>query len=580
MGDLTDPEYLSSTMFIVIEDDEAIQELVYSILKDMGVQKIDMFNDGQEAWHALAKNVYGFVILDWKLQGVNGLTLYNRLRQNPKYWKVPILSISGFIQQKDFRLLEEFPFTRLLEKPFPVKNFKQTIHDLDAEIQWFNRSKSLIQQVLLGFDSEGDESVAALTDLLDKSPNPLPLALSFVRNLYDQHRFDDAEKVLIAVLRQNPESLIAKTELGRVYLNQAHFKKASDILSMAKDQSPQNVGRLCLIGQAKLNMADYDSARKHFEHVLEIDPEHEEAQVGCSVLKGIKEFKSHKSVNQAPQTFAALMNNIGISLVRTGNVEGGIDHYNAAWQCVFGIQSKVKISFNLGLGYLRQDYPEEAFQWFKLSNQLADGSFEKAKRYYDKLKFYYDDKVPEVDDRIKSPAKPQGYEEQLESIFGSTEHDEEFEKEIEGDFVLDSEPTDEQIRLYSDESEPDIDEEGYGDGPMGKKAAEIFQFKRAEIDQTKNEAIDESLPKNQEELKEQIPEITEIFEMLMERGQYIETHSQKFVGYIQEYGMSLFTAAIKVAITRQTPTSLGIEMILKQFSEVNEILGDMKKTGG
>lgn len=540
MGNQIDPNNLESLSFAVVEDDLAIQELIRENLKHLGVTSVDTFDNGDEAWYALGKKSYDFVILDWKLMGMGGLTIFNRLRQSNRYWKVPVLGISGFVTQKDFRLLEEFPFSKLLEKPFSGDNFRNSIQLLKQETHWYHESKSLINETVKSFYKTKKGSLTEIIDLIHRSPNPLPIAITFSRSLIYQGRILEAEKVLTTILQDAPDSLILKTELGKVYLEQGQFEKANEILSKARDQSPENVGRLCLIGQTELNLNDYDAARRSFEQALEIDPDSQEALVGCSILRDIHNFESEQYVQHAPQNFASIMNNIGVSLVRTGRIKEGIEHYHQAWKFVFGTDAKIKISLNLGLGYMRHDIPDQAYQWFKKSVELSQGKFLKALRYLQLVGQHQD---------LSENLKVQAGEITAPHLSDAVQQD-----PLSHESLVDA--------LYSDDiflPAPD--------SSLSSQTQDVINL------------LKDKVPENMDELIQQVPEVESIFEKLSARGQLVGPHCEKFIQFVKEYGASQFTAATRVALARDTPTAMGIEQILRQFREMSDHLDGPKRSG-
>ncbi len=112
---------------LVVDDDVTLSNLITSYLESFGVEKIDQLHNGLEAWETLKDDGsdYDMVCLDWKLQGLSGLAILNRLRATKRYALFPVMVVSGFVSQVDFRYLSESPVCGLVEKPVAVRTFRK-----------------------------------------------------------------------------------------------------------------------------------------------------------------------------------------------------------------------------------------------------------------------------------------------------------------------------------------------------------------------------------------------------------------------------------------------------------------------
>src|SRR5690606_15718130 len=100
-----------------------LSSMLVEELKNAGISSVDCFDNGNDAWQASRNHRYDFIILDWKIPELSSLALFNRLKSDASYQNTPILVMSGFLNKKDFSLLNEFPNTTNIEKPFSVKFF-------------------------------------------------------------------------------------------------------------------------------------------------------------------------------------------------------------------------------------------------------------------------------------------------------------------------------------------------------------------------------------------------------------------------------------------------------------------------
>lgn len=373
---------------LIVDDDASIRGLVEMALQESGFSDISSFEDGQSAWEALSKRRFKLVILDWKVPKLSGLALFNRIRQHPKLLRLPIIAISGFINRKDWRLLGEFPFTCLLEKPFSQDRLMNAAQELFNEVKWFQRSKRLIDHTLSQVESKhrGQDIAERIVTLIKDAPNPVPIGIHFARRLFAINELKRATLVLEALLKLEKDCLIAHTELARIFLKQNDATSASKILKQAQALSPDNVERLYLLGQANMQSMNLAEAHTEFARILEIDRQHQGARHGMKVQERTQDFLRSSGMQASTASFASLMNGIGIDMVRKGKFNEGIEHYTQAWRYLQSENDRARLAFNLGLGYLRWKKPAEGYSWLNKSCDLSNDSFAKAKEYRDELK--------------------------------------------------------------------------------------------------------------------------------------------------------------------------------------------------
>lgn len=354
-----------SRSVLIVEDDGYITSFIDDALKHSGGYDTRIFHDGHQAWEEARNNTYDLVILDWKVPSLNGLCLFNRIRQLDSYQKVPILVISGFLRNKDFKLLDEFLYSTTLEKPFNAISLQRAIRSLVKEVEWVDQNEKKIEKLFAKLNSDSGAYLDTIFKLEGKSPSPVKLCLSAAKILRKKRLFKEAEVVLQKAITKRDHSLMALTELSKLYLETGQNDKAELILKKAMDLSPKNIDRICKLGDLNLENQNPEVAADFYNQALDIDESNEVAQSGVKLAGNIQGWlDTHES---PPKTYAGLLNAIGVSMVRKKQFSKGIDHYKSALQHIFQPEVKARLNFNLGLAYRKWSKPKEAIPWFKKS---------------------------------------------------------------------------------------------------------------------------------------------------------------------------------------------------------------------
>jgi CheY-like chemotaxis protein len=86
--------------------------------------------DADEFEHALAVHKPDLIILDLRMEGLDGFELCRRLRADPRWKSVPVLFLTGSREVRDFQKNFEAGGTTYLMKPVSRKQLLAAVSDL------------------------------------------------------------------------------------------------------------------------------------------------------------------------------------------------------------------------------------------------------------------------------------------------------------------------------------------------------------------------------------------------------------------------------------------------------------------
>lgn len=121
------------THFLVVDDDEHSLGTMVEYLRSMGFEKITTAKDGADAARKLEKDLsITFIISDWEMPLMNGLTLLQRVRSSPERAGIPFLIATSPVSQEQEKvvLAAENMVNAYVIKPFRIQTFKDKIDRL------------------------------------------------------------------------------------------------------------------------------------------------------------------------------------------------------------------------------------------------------------------------------------------------------------------------------------------------------------------------------------------------------------------------------------------------------------------
>jgi len=117
----------SGRKVLVIDDETAILQMVTEVLSRSGYQ-VDAFSDGESALKRLREQKYDLAVSDWKMPGLNGQQVFERmLTIDPVLAKRLIFMTGDVINDRIQKFLEDHKKI-CLEKPFLLSQFEEALN--------------------------------------------------------------------------------------------------------------------------------------------------------------------------------------------------------------------------------------------------------------------------------------------------------------------------------------------------------------------------------------------------------------------------------------------------------------------
>lgn len=208
---------MSNLNILVVEDEEAIREMLVMALEQAGLNVIAVAS-AELAQETLAENLIDMILLDWMLPGISGVELARRLKNDAGYKDLPIILLTARGEEEDKIRGLEIGADDYITKPFSPK-------ELIARIKAVMRRSGKLSE-------SGQLSVGDLT--LDAEQHRLTIAGHTLEVSPTEFR-------LMQFFMTNPDKVYSRTHLldqvwGRsVYIEErtvdVHIRRLRKILA-------------------------------------------------------------------------------------------------------------------------------------------------------------------------------------------------------------------------------------------------------------------------------------------------------------------------------------------------------------
>jgi CheY-like chemotaxis protein len=105
-----------------VEDDEDIQRIVRMSLERVGKMTVEIVTDPLQAMGVMAAFKPDLVMLDWMMPGMDGPTLFKKMKEDPQLSLLPVVFITAKAQSRDMQELMALGAAGTISKPFSPKD--------------------------------------------------------------------------------------------------------------------------------------------------------------------------------------------------------------------------------------------------------------------------------------------------------------------------------------------------------------------------------------------------------------------------------------------------------------------------
>ncbi|ACK72913.1 response regulator receiver protein [Gloeothece citriformis PCC 7424] len=109
---------MSQKKILVIDDDEAIQEVVQGCLEELAQWEVITASSGEEGLQIASSIPVDGILLDVFMTGMDGLETWKKLQENPVTKDIPVILLTARVQPSETAYFSQLGVTRVLVKPF------------------------------------------------------------------------------------------------------------------------------------------------------------------------------------------------------------------------------------------------------------------------------------------------------------------------------------------------------------------------------------------------------------------------------------------------------------------------------
>ena len=116
--------------FLVVDDFSTMRRIVRNLLKELGFTNVDEAEDGVAALQKLESGDFDFVVTDWNMPNMDGLTLLQNIRKSPAYKHLPVLMITAEAKKENIIAAAQAGASGYIVKPFTAATMSEKLQKI------------------------------------------------------------------------------------------------------------------------------------------------------------------------------------------------------------------------------------------------------------------------------------------------------------------------------------------------------------------------------------------------------------------------------------------------------------------
>ncbi len=120
---------------LIVDDFSTMRRIIKNLLRDLGFNNTAEADDGQTALPMLKSGNFDFLVTDWNMPGMDGLTLLKTVRSDEDLCDMPVLMVTAEAKRDQIVVAAEAGVNGYVVKPFTAATLKEKIEKIFQRLE-------------------------------------------------------------------------------------------------------------------------------------------------------------------------------------------------------------------------------------------------------------------------------------------------------------------------------------------------------------------------------------------------------------------------------------------------------------
>ena len=124
----------SQYRFLVVDDFPTMRRIVRNLLKELGFSNVDEAEDGAAGLAKVKEGRFDFVISDWNMPNMDGLTMLQNIRADAALASLPVLMVTAEAKKENIVAAAQAGANGYVVKPFTAATLEEKLNKIFEKI--------------------------------------------------------------------------------------------------------------------------------------------------------------------------------------------------------------------------------------------------------------------------------------------------------------------------------------------------------------------------------------------------------------------------------------------------------------
>lgn len=120
--------------FLVVDDFSTMRRIVRNLLKELGFNNVEEAEDGAVALQKLRASSFDFVVADWNMPNMDGLTMLQTIRSDDALKHLPVLMVTAEAKKENIIAAAQAGASGYVVKPFTAAVLDEKLGKIFAKM--------------------------------------------------------------------------------------------------------------------------------------------------------------------------------------------------------------------------------------------------------------------------------------------------------------------------------------------------------------------------------------------------------------------------------------------------------------
>lgn len=121
--------------FLVVDDFSTMRRIVRNLLKELGYNNVEEAEDGAVAMNMLKNGDFDFVVSDWNMPNMDGLTMLQNIRADAKLATTPVLMVTAEAKKENIIAAAQAGASGYVVKPFTAATLDEKLSKIFEKME-------------------------------------------------------------------------------------------------------------------------------------------------------------------------------------------------------------------------------------------------------------------------------------------------------------------------------------------------------------------------------------------------------------------------------------------------------------